>query len=237
MRRSLSVSLVGMATTVVVGCSSTPQAVPQLTRSPNLTPSISVNASTETFPLPSTSASTTVVASASGSTRGASTVPGKLGQDHIVLTCDDSAGELPIGDSARNTTVSGATLTGLRGRQDPRLATEVGLVLPPGASLYFRKSPLYIEAGAGPVTLTLPDDRGEFLSWVPASVWTGGSPPDLQPWAAKSVTFQGCPDSGAMYLGGLLGADPARIFQLTGSHAGHQSTARISLKAGVRPHG
>ncbi|MDQ2847979.1 MAG: hypothetical protein M3Y77_16875 [Actinomycetota bacterium] len=152
-----------------------------------------------------------------------------------MLTCKDSAGALPIGDPGGNTTVDGATLTDLRGKQEPRLATEIGLVLPPGASLYFRKTPLYIEAGAGPVTLSLPDDKNEFLSWVPVSVWTSGSPPDLQPWAAKSVTFQGCADSGAMYLGGLLAADPARIFQLTGSHAGHQSTARISLETGVTP--
>ncbi len=232
MRRPLSVSLAGMAAAVVVGCSSNPQAIPQPNPSIDLPLSTRVSTPADTFLLPSTSALTTAVASASTS---ASAVPGGLGQDHIVLTCKDSAGELPLGDSAGNITVSGATLTDLRGNQDPRLATEVGLKLPPSASLYFRKTPLYIQAGTGPVTLTLPDEQDEFLSWVPASVWTSGSPPDLQPWAAKSVTFQGCADSGAMYLGGLLAADPARTFPLIGSHSGNQSTARISLEKGVTP--
>ncbi len=230
MRRSLSVSLVGVAAAVVVGCSSNTQAVPPPTRSIDLPLSTPGSTPTDTSPLASTLAATTVVGSASSST---SALSSGVGHDHIVLTCKDSAGELPIGDPAGNISLSGATLTDLRGKQDPRLATEVGLVLPPSASLYFRKSPIYIKAGAGPVKLTLPDERYEFLSWVPVSVWTSGSPPDLQPWAAKSVTFQGCADSGAMYLGGMLAADPARIFQLTGSHAGHQSTARISLEKGV----
>ncbi len=235
MRRSLTVSLVGMAAGAAVGCSSTPQAVPLPTRSIDLTASTRASTAMDTFELPSASASTPVVAATSSTTKGISAPLGGLGHDHIVLTCKDSAGALPIGDAGGNTTVDGATLTGLRGKQDPPLAAEVGLVLPPGASLYFRKTPLYIEAGTGPVTLSLTEEKNEFLSWVPASVWTSGSPPDLQPWAAKSVTFQGCPDSGAMYLGGLLAADPARIFQLTGSHAGHKSTARVSLKTGVTP--
>lgn len=235
MRRSLTVSLMGMTAAAAVGCSSTPQAVPLPTRSIDSTASTPASTAMDTFHLPSTPASTPVVTATSSTTKATSAASGGLGRDHIVLTCKDSAGALPMGDAGSNTTVDGATLTGLRGKQDPPLATEVGLVLPPGASLYFRKTPLYIEAGTGPVTLTLPDGKNEFLSWVPASVWTGGSPPDLQPWATRSVRFQGCPDSGAMYLGGLLAADPALIFELTGSHAGHQSTARISLESGITP--
>ncbi len=238
MTRSLSVSLVGVAAAaaLMVGCSSTPQAVPPPTRSTDLTTPTRASNPRYTFELPSTLVSTSVVASAPSSfAKGLGSVPGGFGHDHIVLKCEDSAGELPVGDSADNVTVSGATLTGLGGKQNPRLAKEGGLVLPSNVSLYFRKTPLYLAAGAGPVTLTLPDDRDEFLSWVPSSVWTGGSPPDLQPWAAKTVTFQGCADSGAMYLGGLLAADPSRIFQLTGSHARDRSTAHISLETGVTP--
>lgn len=213
-----------MAALIVVGCSAHPQAVPSPTHSIESPSSARSSTQTVAVGVPSTSPLSTPP-------RSASAVSSGLGHDHIVLKCDDSAGELGIGDSADNLRLGSATLTGLVGRQDPRLATEVGLK---GltASLYFRKTPLYIEAGAGPVTLTLLGQRNEFLSWVPASVWTGGTAPDLQPWAAKSVTFQGCADSGAMYLGGLLAADPNQVFQLTGSHAGHQSTANISLATG-----
>lgn len=232
MRRLLSVSLVGMAAVVVVGCSSHPQAVLSSTDS-IVSPSPARAATSSVIvALPSTSAFSTAPISAPRSVNAVSGVPRN---GHIVLKCQDSAGELPIGDSAGNLQLSSATLTELRERQDPRLATDVGLKLPPSAALYFRKTPLYIEAGGGPVTLTLLGQQDEFLSWVPASVWTGGTAPDLQPWAAKSVTFQGCAHSGAMYFGGLLAADPTRTFQLTGSHAGHLAKANISLASGSHP--
>lgn len=225
MRRSLSVSLAMLAAVIVVGCSTHPQVVPPSTHSIGLPSSARTSTPTGTVVLPATSASSTAPGSGSA-------VWSEQGHNHIVLKCEDSAGE-GIGDASGNLQLSSATLTGLRGRNDPQLATDVGLKLPPGANLYFRKTPLYIEAGAGPVTLTLLGQQDEFLSWVPASVWAGGSPPDLQSWATKSVTFQGCAHGGAMYLGGLLAADPTRIFQLTGSHAGQQSTAKISLADGT----
>lgn len=204
MRRSLSVSLAMMAAVIVVGCSTHPQAVPPSTHSIESPTSARASTPTGTVALPATPAFSTAPAASS-----ASAVWSGQRHDHIVLKCEDSAGE-GIGDAAGNLQLSSATLTGLRGRNDPQLATDVGLKLPPGANLYFRKTPLYIEAGAGPVTLTLLGQQDEFLSWVPASVWAGGSPPDLQSWATKSVTFQGCAHGGAMYLGGLLAADPTR---------------------------
>ena len=212
---------------ILVACSTRTQAASP-THSIESPSSARTSTQTVAVAVPSTSPFGAAPTSAPSS---AGAVSSGLGQDNIVLKCDDSAGELEIGDSADNLKLGSATLTNLRGRQDPRLATEVGLKALT-ASLYFRKTPIYIEAGAGPMTLTLLGQRSELLAWAPVSVWTGGTAPDLQPWAAKSVTFQGCANSGATYLGGLLAADPNQIFQLTGSHAGHRSTAKISLATG-----
>jgi hypothetical protein len=157
------------------------------------------------------------------------------------LSCDDSAvapgteagsPDLPTGDSTGNVTLGGADLTGLRGHQPPTLASDVGLVVPAGVNWYFRKSPVYLKAGAGPVTLTIHGSDGQFLSWVPAPVWTNGSRPNLAPWAARSVTFEGCTDRGAVYLGGLLATDASEEFEIATSGRVNDFAARISLETG-----
>ena len=172
----------------------------------------------------------TVRSSATPATRN---VPAGFGQRHITLACDDSAGDLPVGESGSNVTIAGAELTGLTGSWDPRLTSEVGLILPADTAMYFRKLPVYVKAGAGPVTLTVPGDHAQFGSWVRSSVWTSGSAPNLEPWAATSVTFQGCPNRGAMYLGGLLAVGPTTCFPLS-SRSTSSSDVTIEVSLGGR---
>lgn len=240
MRRLLTATaLCIVAVLVGAGCTSAPRA--------DNPPSASAASTTRTTP-PTTisragSPTSSTVSGTTGSTPASVTSsttpatepkPEDFGREQISLSCDDSAGDLPTGDSANNVTIGGADLTGLRARQVPPLATDVGLIVPPGVNWYFRKTPVYVKAGAGPVTLTIHGGAGQFLSWVPASVWTSGSAPNLAPWAARSVTLEGCTDHGTMYLGGLLATDPSDDFEIATSGSVTDFAARVSLDAGGR---
>lgn len=240
MRRFLGAAVLGLVVMVVgAGCTSAPRA--------DTPPSTGVGSTTQ-FPLsPSVSRTTSTTQStasgtadpageSSGNSTTSATQPAdeEFGREHISLSCDDSAGELPTGDSADNIAIGGADLTSLRSNHPPALAADVGLIVPSAADWYFRKTPVYIKAGAGPVTLTIHGGDGQFLSWVPASVWTSGHGPDPLPWAARSVTLEGCVDHGAMYLGGLLATDPREDFEIATSGGVRDFAAQVSLEAGGR---
>lgn len=190
-------------------------------------------APTQTGPLSTTISPRSPSTASSSASHATRHVPAGFGQRHITLACDDSAGDLPVGESGSNVMIAGAQLTGLTGGWDPSLTSEVGLVLPADIAMYFRKLPVYVKAGAGPVTLTVPGDHAQFGSWVRSAVWTSGSAPNLEPWAATSVTFQGCPNRGAMYLGGLLAASPTTCFPLS-SRSTSNSDVTIELSLGGR---
>lgn len=128
----------------------------------------------------------------------------------ITLRCADAGyADEPGGDP----TVAGLTFESIiPGPQnmssDPypvSLATELGLIVPPGSTQRFKKLPAYIKAGSGPFTIELNKlEAGQALSWVPAQDWTGGTPPDLRPWMTDQVTLTGCADSDTVYFGGVL---------------------------------
>jgi hypothetical protein len=140
--------------------------------------------------------------------------PDGFGTRHVSLTCAD-ANAASAADVPGRTDTDGvlAGLTAPPGPPPPR-AEDVGLRLPPGLHWYFRKAPLAIGAGTGEVTVAVAG-TGQALAWVPSSLWTSGSDPDLGRWAASAVTLHGCPDRAALFLGGVLAADPTTCLQLS----------------------
>ncbi len=132
----------------------------------------------------------------------------------IKLGCADAGyANKPGGDL----TVGGLTLENLaQGSLDEGsdpypvpLATDVGLVVSPGSTQRFQKSPAYLKAGTGPFTLELIRPvAGQALAWVPSKDWTGGSPPDLRPWMTDRLTLTGCADRDTAYFGGVLVPTP-----------------------------
>jgi hypothetical protein len=110
----------------------------------------------------------------------------------------------------------------------PARAEDVGLRLPPGLHWYFRKVPLGLPAGTSAITLAV-SGAGQALAWVPFDVWTAGSP-DLDAWAASSVTMHACRDRPVLFLGGLLAESPDTCITLKMSEVGAQEqTARLLL--------
>lgn len=95
----------------------------------------------------------------------------------------------------------------------PLRAEDVGLRLPATLHWYFRKQPLAMLAGMPDFTVAV-SGPGQALAWVPVGVWTSGGHPDLTSWAASSVTLHSCPDHAALFLGGVLAADPAICLHL-----------------------
>jgi hypothetical protein len=157
---------------------------------------------------------------------------GGFGTRHVTLTCAEAA-------AASAADASGLTdrdiLIGALGAQTgsvPR-AEDVGLRLPPGLHWYFRKGPLVMKAGAIEVTIAA-SGLEQALAWVPSAVWTSG--PDLGSWASASVTLQSCPDRNALFLGGILAANPDTCLQLQVSSAGREDqTFRQHLDGSACP--
>lgn len=92
------------------------------------------------------------------------------------------------------------------------LARDVGLIVPNDRDWLFRKSPIAIAAGTESVIVSVPDDGNQFLAWVPYSVWTNGTSPNLTQWSQTSITIQPCSDHAAGFLGGVLALTPDRCF-------------------------
>lgn len=88
----------------------------------------------------------------------------------------------------------------------------------------FRKTPVFVPAGTGPVRMQVPGEGSTALAWVPASAWNSGA--DLNAWAATSVDLQGCPDRDVTYLGGLLATDPTICLHLQARSAGSPEDQR-----------
>jgi hypothetical protein len=124
-----------------------------------------------------------------------------FGTRHVTLSCSDAI-------AARPADVSGLTdvvFAGLSQTQAVPRAEDVGLRLPPGLHWYFRKAPIVMKANAIDATIAV-SGPGQALAWVPSGVWDNGV--DLGPWGSSSVTLQSCPDMNALFLGGILAADP-----------------------------
>jgi hypothetical protein len=130
-----------------------------------------------------------------------STAAGDFGTRHITLTCADAI-------TAREADASGLTdvvFEGLSQAESVPRAEDVGLRLPPGLHWYFRKFPLVLKVNAMDVTIAV-SGPGQALLWVPSAVWN--APTDVGPWASSSVSLQSCPDKNALFLGGILAANP-----------------------------
>jgi len=69
---------------------------------------------------------------------------------------------------------------------------------------YFLKAPIVLQAGAGPVTLSLTSNAKQRLAWVRGDVWTSGEPPNLTAWTTTKLTLTGCPAQNVTYYGGIL---------------------------------
>jgi hypothetical protein len=138
----------------------------------------------------------------------------------VDLSCADAI-HASLGAGAGNLAVNGLTLEGAARELHGSPAADVGLRVPAGRTLYFAKAPAYLKAGTSPITVGLSAPSSGYLAWVPAAVWTGGHVPvDLRPWATARLTFDGCPDGDATYLGGLLATDPHMCLTLTIRQAG-----------------
>jgi hypothetical protein len=138
---------------------------------------------------------------------GAATATRPVGEP-VELSCADAAHASP-GTGGGNLTVGGLTIEGAANELRGTSAATVGLRVPGRRTLYFVKAPAYLKAGTSPVTVELRASSSGYLAWVPAAVWTSGQyPVDLRRWATSRLTFDGCPDREAAYLGGLLATDP-----------------------------
>lgn len=180
----------------------------------------------------------------SGSEQGAtpqegsvSATTGGFGTRHVTLTCDDAEGVSTPGTPVHGLTVGDVTFGGLKDPSGtvPR-AEDVGLVLPTGLHWYFRKSPLTVRADAMRVTIHIAGSR-QALAWVPAAVWTAGTPVVLSAWAARSVTVNNCAHKDTSFLGGILAAAPNPCLALrVRSRGSRQHTIRWHLN-GTPCHG
>ncbi len=105
-------------------------------------------------------------------------------------------------------------------------AADVGIPVPSNEEWKFRKAPLLLQAGAGTVTLEVPDDGRQYLFWTSADDWTGdgATAEDRRRWTATRATAQGCDGLTASFYGGLLVRDPARCFPLSIAESGRPET-------------
>jgi hypothetical protein len=149
-----------------------------------------------------------------------SVAPAAFGTRHASLGCSDATW-------ASATDTQGLTRDSIpfegfsvQTQPAPLRAEDVGLRLPAGLHWYFRKQPLAMLDGAPDFTIAV-SGAGQALAWVPAGVWTSGGRVDLTFWAASSVTLHGCPDHPALFLGGVLVADPAICLHLDIRSTGH----------------
>ena len=145
-----------------------------------------------------------------------------FGTRHVTLTCADAI-------AARPADVSGLTdvvFAGLSQTEAVPHAEDVGLRLPPGLHWYFRKAPIVMKANAMDATIAV-SGPGQALAWVPSGVWDKGV--DLGPWGSSSVSLQSCPDMNALFLGGILAADPTTCMVFHVRSGGSEQTFRQQL--------
>jgi hypothetical protein len=148
-----------------------------------------------------------------------SATPASFGTRQISLDCTDATWASTM--DIQGLTRESIPFVGfsVRTQPPPLLAEDAGLRLPAGLHWYFRKQPLAMLAGAPDFTVAA-SGPGQALAWVPVGVWTSGGHPDLTSWAASSVTLHSCPDHAALFLGGVLAADPATCLHLNIRPAG-----------------
>lgn len=111
-------------------------------------------------------------------------------------------------------------------------AEDVNLELPAGyADWKFRKSPLIVAAGAGPITISVPDDGRQFLVWVPTSDWTSGVPQRVANWAQTSITVEPCAEHPVSFLGGVVAETSDACFAISFEEAElSEETRTVSLQ-------
>jgi hypothetical protein len=132
----------------------------------------------------------------------------------VQLSCADAGtGNIPTANDGL--AIGGIQLEGLTGNVAGSRATDVGLSVPAGDTLYFFKAPVWLKAGAS-ATIELPTEARGYLAWVPARVWTGrgAGDVDLAPWMASKLVLAGCPDRDVTYFGGVLSTDPHICLEL-----------------------
>lgn len=160
-----------------------------------------------------------VISSPSGSPASASPAPAMPANRTVELSCADATSSATPPTGTGGTSVDGVTFegAGVRGASvrglDP---AAVGLRVPAGTPLYWRKVPVYLNPGGPATTVELRSEVYGHLAWLPARLWTGaGSQPiDLAPWMASRVVFRGCPQEPSTYLGGVLSTHPAMCLTL-----------------------
>lgn len=125
--------------------------------------------------------------------------PAAFGIAEVSLDCSDSVSPQP-GEPVGEIPFEGFPRASVG--EEPPLAQDVGLRLPPGVHWFFRKNPLSVRKGAADFTLTV-SGSSQALAWVPATAWTSGRV-DLTRWSALSLTLHSCLDRDALFLGGVL---------------------------------
>jgi len=153
-----------------------------------------------------------------GSTSPPATKPASdgltLGDGPTTLSCSQrSGGSFSDVDSALGGRIDLDLLSGDPWSTVP-LARDVNLTVPADQDWLFRKSPITVAAGTESVTVSVPDDGKQFLAWVPYSIWTSGTPPDLSHWSQTSITIQPCADQAAGFLGGVLALTASQCFTM-----------------------
>ena len=148
-----------------------------------------------------------------------------FGARTISLNCADSISPQP-GEAVDEVPFRGLPTSPVG--EEPPLAQDVGVHLPPGMQWYFRKNPLSVAKGAADFTLTV-SGPSQALAWVPAAAWTTGNV-DLTRWSASTLTLHSCPDRDALFLGGILAGDLQTCLQMRMRQAGQpERTARQHL--------
>lgn len=141
--------------------------------------------------------------------------PAAFGSRSVSLDCSDSISPQP-GEAVDDIPFQGFPTAPVG--EEPPLAQDVGLRLPPGMHWYFRKNPLSVRKGAASFSLTV-SGPSQALVWVPAATWTTGTA-DWTRWAAATLTVHSCPDRDAMFLGGILAEDLHTCLRMTMRQAG-----------------
>ena len=162
------------------------------------------------------------------STTSSSTGPGT--DRSIVLTCSDAGSGSLSDDIGPALVVDSLTFEGLRATvKDVSRAVDVGLRVPAELTdWHFRKTPIYLPAGAPTMTLRMNPAVAAVFAWVPAQVWTSGTT-DLARWGTTSVTFASCPDRTATYFGGIAADTPRTCLRFKVGAAPEAKSVAIGL--------
>jgi hypothetical protein len=84
-------------------------------------------------------------------------------------------------------------------------ATDASVHPPPAIDdWYFLKAPIVLQAGAGPLTLSLTSQAEQRPACVPGNICTSGEPPNLTDWTTTKLTLTGFTAETVTYYGGIL---------------------------------